>query len=247
MSRPVLWALVLSMIFAAMPATARSAAQPPELKCQAAKLTAIRKRDSCRVSARTNELVGKPADLEKCAASFTKAVGAADASAAKAATSCRWLENGDGTATDLNSGLQWELKGIGPVLRDAGWTMTWGNGGANGTAFTVFLADLNAGRSFDGITTSRGCLGGKCDWRLPTVEELRGILSAQYPDCPVGRACTTIPGDAVSFLVNPGAYWTSSAYDGDSSQAWTVSFNDGFVRYEPKVSSRQVRAVRGES
>ncbi|MBY0277498.1 DUF1566 domain-containing protein [Candidatus Binatia bacterium] len=254
MIRSILWTLVLSMSFAALPSTALAAAPTPEEKCRAAKLNAVRKRDYCRAGEELKALAGKTPDLEKCAATFVKAIDGADKKAAKDATSCRWLEHGDGTATDLNSGLQWELK-EGSFAHDVNGIFTWSSQYvySNGTAFGTFLAQLNGGRSIDGITTgiTTECLGGKCDWRLPTVEELRGLLSAQYPSCttPGGPnpPCSTIPGAIRSSLLTPSAYWTASTYEGDRSMAWTVSFDDGFVRYEPKGALRLVRAVRGRS
>lgn len=38
---------------------------------------------------------------------------------------CRWLENGDGTATDLNTGLQWELKTDDGSIHDKDDTYKW--------------------------------------------------------------------------------------------------------------------------
>src|SRR5262245_49870882 len=84
---------------------------------------------------------------EKSATALTKA----DEAAAKKMTSCRWLDNADGTATDLNSGLQWELKtsdgGVHHVDNRYAWSATIGGTTPNGTLFTEFLSALNGGMS----------------------------------------------------------------------------------------------------
>ena len=53
---------------------------------------------------------------------------------------------------------------------------------ADGTAFTAFLGTLNNGTSSDGTATS-GCFAGHCDWRLPAIEELEGIVHLAAPGC----------------------------------------------------------------
>ncbi|MCX8517939.1 MAG: DUF1566 domain-containing protein, partial [Rhodoferax sp.] len=68
-------------------------------------------------------------------------------------------------------------------------------------------------------------LCGYSDWRLPTKEELRGILESSGSP----RIDTTwFPNTQV------GLYWTSSPDLGDSKNAWSVSFGNGsdynFVR-----------------
>lgn len=165
------------------------------------------------------------------------------------------MNHGDGTATDNATGLQWELKndnGPGDV-HDKDNTYTWNTtlGGTtpNGTAFTDFLASLNGGAtgvgncvSGDGSSTTGG-FAGHCDWRLPTIGELRSILDAQYPNCTI-HPCTTIPGFTVS-----SAYWSSSTYSFYSGGAWIVDFNNGNVIYDGKGNGYgyYVRAVRGGS
>jgi hypothetical protein len=227
-------------------------------KCQVRKLQAIGKRDFCRAKENQKTVLGKTPNLEKCAVSFAKDLAAADKAAALHGTSCRWLEPGDGTATDLNTGLQWELKTFGDFSDPHGanaayqWTTSPEFPDANGPAFGLFLSRLNGGKSFDGISArSTTCLGEKCDWRLPTVEELRSILTAQYPDCPPWNpqpvACTTIPGVTLGGFNPEIEYWTASTDEADATQAWTVSFKDGFVRKRLKIGGFIVRAVRGQS
>ena len=248
MNRTTIWTLILSLALAsaAMAAT-------DEANCQKAKLIALGKRDLCLQKERGKEVTLKTADTAGCEDKFTMSLMKADEKAAKKGASCRWLNNTDGTATDLNSGLQWELKTDDGSVHDMDNTYTWSAGGGgftlpDGPAFTGFLGALNGGVSADGSTTT-GCFAGKCDWRLPTIDELRGILDGQYPNCTM-NPCTTIPGYTVVLSSGLGAlYWSSSTstYANDPDHAWVVFFGDGGVGLGAKFHSHQLRAVRGGS
>jgi hypothetical protein len=91
----------------------------------------------------------------------------------------RFVDNRDGTVTDRKTGLVWEKKdnldgSANPSdPRDADNLYAWTSSGTapDGTVFTAFLFGLNGGTSPDGVATS-GCFTERCDWRLPTIEEL---------------------------------------------------------------------------
>jgi len=161
-----------------------------------------------------------------------------------------YVDNGDGTVTDNKMGLMWEKKtvaGTGDV-HDVNNVYTWSAASPfqkpDGTLFTTFLAGLNGGDYYnptDLLDESAGagtCFANHCDWRIPTILELKGILLAPYP-------CGTSPCiDSTFGPTQADGYWSSSSLALD--YAWGVFFNDGFVGTgKGKDDGRHARAVRG--
>ena len=75
------------------------------------------------------------------------------------------------------------------------------------------------------------------DWRLPTKEELRSIVSFQHFDPAVN--VIAFPDTMSAF------YWSSTPDAGSTGRAWGVPFRNGNGFYTAKDSSDYVRAVRG--
>ncbi|RMD86107.1 MAG: DUF1566 domain-containing protein, partial [Candidatus Dadabacteria bacterium] len=119
----------------------------------------------------------------------------------------RYVDNGDGTVTDLNTGLMWEKKSDDGSVHDRDNAYTWGQAQApytmNGTMVTDFLAALN----------TPPCFAGHCDWRIPNVRELYSIMSyrldqtasaepafdsACAPGCTVTACSCTSPTDPLA-------------------------------------------------
>ena len=149
-----------------------------------------------------------------------------------------YADNGNGTVTDLNTGLVWEKVSDDGTVHDKDNTYTWAN------AFTGHVATLNA-TSFAGHT----------DWRLPNVRELQSIVNYQSSSPMVSSAFKTncgpgCPATGCSCTAS-GNYWSSTSSVSSPSRAWFVSFRygnvDAFNSSGSKSVAAFVRAVRGGS
>ena len=170
-------------------------------------------------------------------------------------TPTRFTDKGDGTVCDSQTGLMWEIKTgtVGTPVSCATPTdcpdahhvnneYTWSVPGSTeptGTLYSNFLERLNDLKTpNDGTATP--CFAGRCDWRIPSIGELRSILQAPNPNC------STNPCIAAGF---PGPvqsnYWSSSSFASDLRFAWIVGFTDGLVSTEFKDGDFHARAVRG--
>ena len=163
-----------------------------------------------------------------------------------------YVDNGDGTITDTNTGLMWEKKSDDGSIHDKDNFYTWGQYFSpytmNGTAVTTFLAALNAGGGFAGYT----------DWRLPNLTELESIRNlgtlspATFPafNTNCGASSSGNPGCSVTTCSCTGLafqYWSSSTDVNTPALAWVVAPSYGGVTTTKKDYPASVRAVRGGS
>ncbi len=162
-----------------------------------------------------------------------------------------FVDNGDGTITDTQTGLMWEKKSDDDSIHDKDNTYTWGMTTPpytmNGTVVTEFLAPLNAAGGFANYT----------DWRLPNITELETLRNfastnpatfsafdtACSPGCTVLTcSCTKWTGYLDSF------YWSSSSTASSApSAAWVINFDWGYNHAHGKEYPKFARAVRGGS
>jgi len=214
-----------------------AAAVSPLQKCQATKIKAGGKLSACRATERSKRLLGRAFDIAKCEAAFAKSLAKADDAAARRGITCRFLDNGDRTISDLDTGLMWEKKDTEGGLHDQARTYSWTD------AMGDWLSQVN-GNTFYGpggsLTHSPG-LGGFKDWRVPTMHELATIIDPDVAGCGFGSSC-------IDPIFGPTAqeHWSSSSsgsYPGSSHFAdFHVPFSAGLA---DRASSMGVRAVRG--
>jgi hypothetical protein len=94
------------------------------------------------------------------------------------------------------------------------------------------VSDLNGAR-----------FAGHDDWRLPSLEELRTLLTAVPP-------CAAPPCPAAAWqrdATAPGGYWSSTSFSLDRKRAWAISFGDGEAYTAEKDATLYFRAVRDGS
>jgi hypothetical protein len=155
----------------------------------------------------------------------------------------RFNVNGDGTLTDNQSGLMWELQTstcggeITCVNNTYVWSASANSSAADGSLYTTFLATLNSDVSSDGNST---CFANHCDWRIPSIAELKTIVESTATGCGSGSPCI----DPVFGPTQANFYWSSSSSRSIASLAWFVTFLNGGIEVDSKTSGHYARAVR---
>ena len=122
----------------------------------------------------------------------------------------RFDDNGDGTVSDVLTGLIW--------LRDADCfgTMYW-------TEALTTTADLMTGSCELDDESLQG------DWRLPTIRELSSLID-------FGESSPALVKGHPFADVRDGAYWTSTTAVEAPNLAWAVGLGNGFQDSGPKGS-----------
>jgi hypothetical protein len=179
-------------------------------------------------------------DISGCVSGAFPATGqtmsylAGDDGVVQAGASASFIDNGDGTITDNNSGLMWEKKSRDGSIHDYGDSYNpWDD------AF-AFIDSLNT-MSFAGYS----------DWRLPNRHELETLLNLGTHDPPVypefdtncTNGCTVLTCSCTA----QAKYWSSTSSSlSPTVNKWTVEFRDGFCTEDGKnTTGKRVRAVRG--
>jgi sugar lactone lactonase YvrE len=166
----------------------------------------------------------------------------------RAGSPLAFVDNGDGTTTDLNTGLMWEKKCDGCAgLHNVDKQFAWNAEGEEPTV-SAWLQSVNAenGAGFAGYQ----------DWRIPVVSELMGIVDYErfnpavnesFASSGCGLGCSS-PRLAECSCTRLDKYWTSTpnpAKRGEMDELVVVTFNLGLVFGVAKDQSAFVRAVRG--
>ncbi len=147
---------------------------------------------------------------------------------------------------DNVTGLTWEVKTWDGGLRDREWTYRWPvkdgmaistpnqERSSCGSDLPGGLCDASA---YVAAVNAAGLCGAR-DWRLPTVRELQGIVSA-------GNAGPAIDADYFP-NTQAGSYWTATPDAADTARAWRVDFDRGDSGTELLSNFSGVRLVRGD-
>jgi hypothetical protein len=155
----------------------------------------------------------------------------------------RFEDNGL-TVLDHQLNLEWEKKGSQNGAanladpHDADNTYTWAASGSvqSGTLYSDFLFKLN-GVVDHATTTTSLCFAAHCDWRVPTIDELKSITVA----CGGGGPCVA---DALFLPTRSGHYWSNSTRASLTTGAYFVEFTTGVAASDLKTASKFARAVR---
>ena len=192
----------------------------------------------CQAVEDVKRLKGKPADPVKCQTQFQEKLTKIDAKAAEATIECRYGDNGDQTVTDYDTGLMWEKKDgeVGGVCFFAPGVVSH----CVNTNHDWFDAVIYVAGTSDDRSTTRTFLAGHSDWRLPTIEELRGIVDTSQSGCGSTSPCI----DPIFGPTQVSHYWSASSTS-DGVHSWAVLFFNGRVDPAGKGQvSFGVRAVR---
>ncbi|WP_200154164.1 InlB B-repeat-containing protein, partial [Chromatium okenii] len=130
-----------------------------------------------------------------------------------------FVDNGDGTVSQTNTGLMWAKCSEGQSVTDC-----------TGTASTKTWSEA--------LTVANNSnLGGYSDWRLPNAKELQALVD-------YSRFTTTI--DTSYFPNTPSSwFWSGSPSAVSANYAWGVYFNNGNASNNYRYNDDHVRLVRG--
>ncbi len=130
------------------------------------------------------------------------------------------IDSAKGTVTDTRSGLMWDRCALGQSGLDC----------ATGTASSFTWKDALSAAS------AVGSYKGFNDWRLPSLDELEGLVKAYRsgPDI----------GELVFPLTSATPFWTIAPACCGVALSWYVNFGDGSSSLDVRTNANRVRLVR---
>ena len=146
---------------------------------------------------------------------------------------------------DTKNGLMWEVKSKSDKLRNSENLYSWFN-----PEFSTVKGVSDGGRCkgdincdtnsyIEEMNQQKYC--GHNDWRLPTREEMLGLIN--YGN---GTNETKINTEYFPETL-PSWYWTSSSNESHPEFAWYVLFKNGMPLNDLKENPKHIRLVRSES
>jgi len=142
------------------------------------------------------------------------------------APASRYKANGNGTVTDLRTGLMWTRCALG---------QTWDS--KNSTCSGAPTADTWQGalKAVQAVDQGGG-YAGYTDWRLPNLRELMSIARYHCYDPAINE--TIFPA------TSSGPYWSSTPMEASFGVGWTVDFSTGQAVYNGYGNKYPIRMVR---
>src|SRR5271154_6336102 len=140
----------------------------------------------------------------------------------------RFKDNGDGTLTDIQTGLRWMRCALGQT-----WTGTTCNGKPDLYKWQSALDAANKLNKLSGYA-------GHSDWRVPQIPELAMIVE---------RQCANPRTDLELFPTTPATYfWTATTRRGlgMEAEAYVLSFGPEGAGHHDKGNEHYVRLVRND-
>jgi hypothetical protein len=152
---------------------------------------------------------------------------------------------------DNRTGLIWEVKTDDGGLRDMDWIYSWyepnssNNGGfvgyqnGNNHSEYCFGSDCDTYAYKNTVNTKTLC--GSTNWRMPTLDELKGLMTTTSSVNKPNNSSIYI--DAYYFPNTKAEYWSSLSYASNSNDAWNINFYYQGSRHEGKYYGYVVRLV----
>ena len=149
---------------------------------------------------------------------------------------------------DNKTGLIWEVKTDDGGLRDKDWYYSWYEPDTSGYTDATYVTPNCSTKdncntyAFTNAVNTQGLCGAK-DWRLPSIDELKGLLTTTNTiNQPLNDKLYI---DATYFPNSNYWFWSSSPDADDSGSAWFVHFYYGYSYSDYKGNYNYVRLVRG--
>ncbi|MGD8885520.1 MAG: DUF1566 domain-containing protein [Gammaproteobacteria bacterium] len=139
--------------------------------------------------------------------------------------SSRFDVNGNGTVTDLESGLTWQRCPVG---------QQWQHGACVGEAKLLTWSEALA--MAKSASTKNA---GVTSWRIPRLNEIAGIVDIRCKDPRIDL--TVFPNTSAAL------FWTANNTPGDGSEVFTLSFGEQGVGRSAKSEKHYVRLVKGRN
>jgi hypothetical protein len=149
----------------------------------------------------------------------------------------RFTDNWDNTVTDNLTGLMWRKNA------NAGGNCTEDLGGYSNLYYCVTWNEALASAK----ACNNAAYAGYTDWRIPTVNELRSLISDQYANPALPNTAGTgqwSEGNPFN-KVRSERYWTSTGLEAKPEWVWRVEFAYGQTDSYYKSNTLFVWPVRG--